>query len=180
MVPVGADQLPHLEFSRELARRFNNFYGEILIEPKAELTETAKIPGIDGRKMSKSYGNSIFLGEDETALKEKVNLMFTDPQKIKKNDPGHPEGCVVFSFYDIFNQYADNKKEQCKAGAIGCSQCKKEVFESLSCFMKPLCQKRKDILNDKHYLEKIIKEGNEKARQSASKTMKEIKAALRL
>ncbi|MDR0823289.1 MAG: tryptophan--tRNA ligase [Endomicrobium sp.] len=178
-VPVGEDQLAHLEFTREITRRFNNFYGEVLIEPQAKLTKTAKVPGIDGRKMSKSYGNSILLGEEDDALKVKVQDMFTDPLKIKKNDVGHPEGCVVFAFYSIFNDDFENRCKECKAGAIGCVQCKKNVFENLSAFMKPLAQKRKELLADKSYLEKILKEGNQKASHTAAATMAEIRKALK-
>ncbi|MDR3049925.1 MAG: tryptophan--tRNA ligase [Elusimicrobiota bacterium] len=178
-VPVGEDQLAHLEFTREIARRFNNFYGAILIEPQAKLAKTAKVPGIDGRKMSKSYGNSILLGEEDDMLKAKVQEMFTDPLKIKKNDPGHPEGCVVFAFYEIFNEDSENRREECKAGAIGCVQCKKNVFENLAAFMKPLAQKRKELLSDKSYLEKILNEGNQKASQAASAVMADIRRALK-
>jgi len=179
-VPVGEDQLSHLEFSREITRRFNNFYGEVLIEPQAKLTQTAKLPGIDGRKMSKSYGNSVFLGETEDAVKEKVKNMFTDPLKIKKDDPGHPEGCVVFSFHKIFNKDAARLETQCKAGGAGCVSCKKQLTEMLSDFMKPLAQKRNELMSDKAYLEKILDEGAQKARQAAQDTMKEVKKALKL
>lgn len=179
-VPVGEDQLAHLELSREITRRFNNFYGNILIEPQAKLTKTAKVPGIDGRKMSKSYGNSIFLGEKEKDLKNKVWQMFTDPQKIKKDDPGHPEGCVVFAFYEIFNKDGKDKCEKCKSGALSCVECKKEVFECLAVFSKDMAQKRKEILADKSYLEKIIKTGNEKAQDTADQTLTEIKQSLKL
>jgi tryptophanyl-tRNA synthetase len=179
VVPVGEDQLAHLELSREIVRRFNNFYGNILIEPQAKLTKAARVPGIDARKMSKSYDNSIFLGEDDDSLKIKTQNMFTDPLKIKKNDPGHPQGCVVFAFYCLFNEDFQEKRKECEAGAIGCVQCKKSVFESLSQFMKPLSQKRKELLSDKQYLSNILKEGNQKASQVASQTMSDIKRALK-
>ena len=179
LVPVGEDQLAHIEFSREITRRFNNFYGEVLIEPQAKLTKTARVPGIDGRKMSKSYGNSILLGEDENEIKEKVKNMFTDPLKIKKDDPGHPEGCVVFAFYKIFNPNDKTREAECKAGSLGCMSCKKMVTESLVEFMKPLAAKRKDLISDKASLEKILKYGTEKANAAAKKTMDEIRKALK-
>ncbi|MDR1952010.1 MAG: tryptophan--tRNA ligase [Elusimicrobiota bacterium] len=178
-VPVGEDQLAHIEFTRELVRRFNNFYGNVLVEPQAKLTKTARVPGIDGRKMSKSYGNSILLGEDEDSLKKKVWDMFTDPQKIKKDDIGHPEGCVVFAFYEIFNSDSLKKKSECKAGSIGCMSCKKEVFEYLIEFMKPLSVKRKEIMADKGYLEKVLNEGNKKANEVSQETMRQIRKALK-
>jgi tryptophanyl-tRNA synthetase len=179
LVPVGEDQLSHLEFSREIVRRFNNFYGEIFVEPKEKLTKDAKVPGIDGRKMSKSYGNSIFIGEEPDAIKEKVKQMFTDPAKIKKDDPGHPDGCVVFAFYKIFNTDCLDKENECKAGSIGCSVCKKQVSEILIEFMRPLSEKRKSLVSDKGYLQKILEIGNEKASNIAEETMKKIREGLK-
>ncbi|MDR3111853.1 MAG: tryptophan--tRNA ligase [Elusimicrobiota bacterium] len=180
LVPVGEDQLSHLEFTREIARRFNNFYGQTLIEPKEKLTKTTKLPGIDGRKMSKSYGNSILLGEEQDTIKEKVKNMFTDPQKIKKDDPGHPEGCVVFAFYKIFNGKDFEKRyEQCKQGGVGCVLCKFELTEILCEFMKPLTEKRKTIICDKTYLKKVLEDGRCKASQTAQKTMSEVWNALK-
>ncbi|AKL97507.1 tryptophan--tRNA ligase [Endomicrobium proavitum] len=178
-VPVGEDQLAHLEFSREITRRFNNFYGNVLVEPQAKLTKSARVPGLDGRKMSKSYGNSIFLGEDDDSIKKKVQTMFTDPLKIKKDDPGHPEGCVVFAFHKIFNKDFKVRQEECKAGAVGCVACKKQIMEMLSEFMKPLAQKRKDLISDKSYLQKIIDEGSSKANETAQKTLAQIRKALK-
>ncbi|MDR1940716.1 MAG: tryptophan--tRNA ligase [Endomicrobium sp.] len=178
-VPVGEDQLAHLEFSREITRRFNNFYGEVLVEPQAKLTKSAKVPGIDSRKMSKSYGNSVFLGEEDDSIKEKVKNMYTDPLKIKKNDPGHPDGCVVFAFHKLFNAACGQREIECKAGSVGCVLCKKELVEMLSVFMKPLVQKRKDLLGDKAYLEKVLKEGTQKACAAADETMAQVRKALK-
>jgi tryptophanyl-tRNA synthetase len=178
-VPVGEDQLAHLEFSREITRRFNNFYGEVLIEPQAKLTKTAKVPGIDARKMSKSYGNSVFLGETDDAIREKVKIMFTDPLKIKKDDVGHPEGCVVFAFHKIFGENAAHLETQCKAGSVGCVLCKKQLVEMLSVFMKPLNQKRNELATDKEYLSKVLNDGAQKARQAAQETMREIRKAMK-
>jgi tryptophanyl-tRNA synthetase len=179
IVPVGEDQLSHLEFAREIARRFNNFYGGTLIEPKEMLTEMAKVPGIDGRKMSKSYGNSILLGEEADGIKEKVKNMFTDPAKIKKDDPGHPGGCVVFAFHKTLNPDFAKREEECKSGAIGCVMCKKQITEVLVEFMKPLCEKRKNLISDKAYLSNILKIGTQKACETAQKTMNEIRKALK-
>jgi tryptophanyl-tRNA synthetase len=185
LVPVGEDQLLHLEFTREIARRFNNFYGEVLVEPEAKLSKDAKVPGIDGRKMSKSYGNSILLGDSDDIIKEKVKNMFTDPLKIKKDNPGHPDGCVVIKLYKIFSQCFDKypkfdkRDADCKAGTIGCSLCKKQLTEMLSEFMKPLTEKRKELISDKAYLEKVIMDGCKKAESCAQKTMTEIRKALK-
>jgi len=179
-VPVGEDQLSHLEFTREIARRFNSFYGSTLIEPKEKLTEAAKVAGLDGRKMSKSYGNSILLGEQDDVLRDKVKNMFTDPLKVKKDDIGHPDGCVVFAFHEILNKDYKSREEECRIGAVGCVSCKKELMEILSDFMRPLSEKRKDIIADKVYLKKIIEDGCQRAGEIAQKTMEEVRKALKL
>jgi tryptophanyl-tRNA synthetase len=179
-VPVGEDQLSHLEFTREVARRFNSFYGSTLIEPKEKLTEAAKVTGLDGRKMSKSYGNSILLGEQDDVLRDKVKNMFTDPLKVKKDDIGHPDGCVVFAFHEILNKDYKSREEECRIGAVGCVSCKKELMEILSDFMRPLSEKRKDIIADKVYLKKIIEDGCQRAGEIAQKTMEEVRKALKL
>jgi tryptophanyl-tRNA synthetase len=179
IVPVGEDQLAHLELSREIARRFNNFYGNVLIEPQAKLTKSARVPGIDARKMSKSYGNSVLLGENDDDIKKKVQEMYTDPLKIKKDDPGHPEGCVVFAFHEIFNEKYKERETECKAGSVGCVLCKRQLIEMLSVFMKPLAEKRADLMKDKSYLQKVIKEGSEKAKETAAATMNNVRKALR-
>jgi tryptophanyl-tRNA synthetase len=179
IVPVGEDQLLHLELAREIVRRFNNFYGNILVEPKERLTKAARVPGLDGRKMSKSYGNSILLGESDDILRNKVKNMFTDPLKIKKNNPGHPCGCVVFAFHKIFNKEYKNREAECKAGAVGCMSCKKQLMEMLSEFKKPLTDKRKDLIADKAYLEKIVEMGCQKAAETAHQTMEEIHKAMK-
>ncbi|MCL2389229.1 MAG: tryptophan--tRNA ligase [Elusimicrobia bacterium] len=184
-VPVGQDQLPHLEFSRELTRRFNNFYAsgqegsEILIEPQALLTQTPKVPGTDSRKMSKSYGNSILIADTPDNVKAKVQSMFTDPSRIKASDPGHPEGCAVFAFHKIFNTDAATREQECEAGSIGCVACKKQLIEMLVAFMEPFIKKREEISKDGAYLEKVLTRGNEKAKDVAADTMKRIRQALK-
>ncbi|MDR2676923.1 MAG: tryptophan--tRNA ligase [Endomicrobium sp.] len=181
IIPVGKDQLSHLEFTREIMRRFNNFYGKIfVIEPKEALTKIARVPGLDGRKMSKSYNNSILLGENNDILKNKVKSMFTDPLKIRKNTPGHPENCVVFGFYKILDFKCSKKRsEECKIGMIGCVVCKSELVEILTEFMAPLTNERKKLISDKAYLDEILKKGCQKATEIASETMKEIHEALK-
>ncbi|GHT46704.1 tryptophan--tRNA ligase [Endomicrobiia bacterium] len=179
VVPVGEDQLSHLEFSREIARRFNNFYGNVLVEPQEKLAKFSRVPGLDGRKMSKSHNNSILIGESDDTLSKKVKNMFTDPLKIKKDDPGHPDGCAVFAFHKIFNNDHKRRKEECKSGLIGCAACKKQIMEMLSEFMKPLAEKRKIVISDKAYLKKIIGIGNLQAKEVARKTLIEIRQALK-
>ena len=179
-VPVGEDQLAHLEFSREITRRFNNFYGDVLVEPQALLTKTARVPGLDKRKMSKSYGNSILLAETDEDIAKKVRTMYTDPSRIKSTDAGHPDGCVVFAFHEIFNKDAQTRKQECINGCVGCVKCKKELTEMICEFSRPILKKRQELVNDKKYVEDILKEGSLKAGQVASQTMKEIREAVKL
>lgn len=175
-VPIGVDQLPHLELTREIARRFNHLYGETFPVPEPLLTETPKIPGTDGRKMSKSYGNCIYLKDEEEVIKEKVSKMFTDPKRIYKKDPGHPETCPVFAYQKIFNEKrAGEIEKECKNAKIGCTECKKELGEVLSLFLKPMREKRKEMEKDKENLWEILKKGSEKAKEVAEKTMDEVK-----
>ena len=179
-VPVGEDQLAHLEMTREIARRFNNFYGEVLLEPQALLTKSARVPGLDKRKMSKSYGNSILIAESEDDIAKKVRTMYTDPLRIKATDEGHPDGCVVFAFHELFNKDSEKRKQECKQGCIGCVKCKKELTSLMCEFSKPLIEKRNELLKDKSYIENILNEGKEKARFEADKTMQEIKKAVKI
>lgn len=192
-VPVGEDQLPHLELSREIARRFNNFYGKILPEPQALLTKTAKLPGVDGRKMSKSYNNAIYLSDSEEVATEKVRNMFTDPQKIRIDDPGHPEtsGCVVYNFYQAldFPPKADQpraekksreRKIECEEGRIGCVACKKELAVILNHFLEPFWKRREKLASDPEKIKKILLQGKEKAQIVAQETMAEVRKAMKI
>lgn len=179
-VPVGEDQLPHLELTREICRRFNNYYGELFPEPQALLTKAARVPGIDARKMSKSYGNAITLGEEPDSIKKKVQQMFTDPVKIRANDPGHPEGCVVFAFHEIFNKDFKIIETECKQGARGCVTCKKQLMEFLESAIAPLREKRKALSAETGLVEKILEEGGKKAKEAAFATMKDVRKALKL
>lgn len=179
-VPVGEDQLAHLEFTREITRRFNNFYGEVLVEPQALLTKTARVPGLDKRKMSKSYGNSILLAETDDDISKKVKTMYTDPLRIKATDAGHPDGCVVFAFHEIFNKSAQTRKQECINGCVGCVKCKKELTELICEFSRPIFQKRQELSTDKKYVEDILKEGSQKAGQVAKQTINEIREAVKI
>ncbi|MDM7273263.1 tryptophan--tRNA ligase [Sulfurihydrogenibium azorense] len=181
-VPVGEDQLPHIEITREIARRFNNLYKPVFVESKALLTEASKLLGTDGRKMSKSYGNTISLSDDEEQVNKKVLSMKTDTQRVKKSIPGRPEVCNVFSYHKFFTDQETVKQIdlKCRNAEIGCIECKKILAENLNKFLLPIREKRKELEKDRQLLDKIIREGNEKAKEVASKTMEEVKEAMGL
>ncbi len=175
-VPIGIDQLPHLELTREIARKFNNLYGETFPEPDAILTETPKIPGTDGRKMSKSYNNAIYLKDNPEIIKEKIGKMFTDPKRIYRKDPGHPEVCPVFSYHKIFNEKRVGEIEiDCRNAKIGCTDCKKELGEKVVEYLAEIREKRKKFEKDRKEIIEILIEGSKKARQTAIKTINEVK-----
>ena len=181
LVPVGVDQAAHLEIARDIARRFKDIYGaEIFVEPKPLYTNVPKVPGLDGRKMSKSYGNTIELGEDVDAVRKKVMTMFTDPNKKKASDPGNPDGCVVFSFHKIYNPDYETRCKECRAGALGCVACKKHLFELMEPELKKFNERRKIFEKDKGAALKILNPGAETARASAAATLSEVKKAMRL
>ena len=175
-VPVGIDQAAHLELTREIVRKFNNFYGNVFPEPQTLLTETPKLLGIDNRKMSKSFSNYIALSDNPQTVRSKVMKMITDPEKIRLKDPGHPKVCNVFSYYKIFapERLADIG-EMCKKGERGCTKCKEELTDILIGILDPIRKKRKALLSDKAILLDILKKGNHKAREVAVSTMKEVR-----
>ncbi len=173
-VPVGKDQIPHIELTREIARRFNNFYGNYFVEPQALLTESPYIPGIDGRKMSKSYNNCIYLTDEEEEIDKKVYQMFTDPNKIRKNDPGNPENCVVLAFHKVFNKEKAKEIESlCREGKLGCVEDKKNLAKLLNEILTPIREKRKSFTKEK--IEKILLEGQQQASSVAKKTINDVK-----
>lgn len=179
-VPVGEDQLPHVEITREIARRFNHLYKEFFKEPKAILTQTPKLLGIDGRKMSKSYNNVIMIDEKEDETASKISKMFTDPQKLRKNDPGRPEICNVFSYHKIFsneNEYK-NIEIDCKSGKLGCVECKKMLSKNLNIFLAPIREKRIYIKED--LVKDILEQGSKKANEIAKHNMETINSILGL
>jgi tryptophanyl-tRNA synthetase len=181
-VPVGEDQLPHIEITREIARRFNNLYSPIFKEPQALLTESSKLLGTDGRKMSKSYNNTIALSEPRKTLEKKVLSMKTDPQRLKKTDPGRSEICNVFSYHKYFtdSQEVDKIQVKCRNAEIGCVECKRILFENIDKFLSPIREKRKEYEENIGYIEKIITSGTEKAREVAKENMKDVRNAMRL
>ena len=181
-VPVGEDQLPHIELTREIARRFNSLYGEIFPEPKALLTETPKLPGTDGRKMSKSFGNAIFFSDTKEKLETKVMKMFTDPQKLRKGDPGRPDLCPVFAYHRIFTE--KEKTEQidrdCRSGKLGCVDCKRMLLGNLEDFIAPFREKRKEVEKRINEVEEAFEEGSKKARSIAQETMERVRELMNL
>jgi len=180
-VPVGEDQLPHLELTREIARRFNYFYGEVFPEPQPILTKAKVLPGTDGRKMSKSYGNTIALSDSPDVLRKKVMTMVTDPARIKKDDPGHPEVCTVFSFHKVFNEdELPEIEESCRAGKIGCVQCKKNLANKMAQYFEPIYERRQKILEKPEIVKEVLHEGNKKAEIAAKKTMEDVRSAMKI
>ncbi len=182
-VPVGEDQLPHIELTREIARRFNYLYGEVFPEPKALLTETPKIPGIDGRKMSKSYNNAIFLSDTDGEIEQKIMKMFTDPQKLRKNDPGRPEICAVFTYHKVMNEdkgKVEIIKEECKAGKLGCVECKRLLIPHIINIVLPIREKRSEYESKKTEVYEIFNEGTNKAQGIAEDTMEEVREKINI
>lgn len=181
-VPVGVDQLPHVELTREIARRFNYLYREIFPIPEALLTDVPKLLGIDGRKMSKSYDNSINISDSEDVLKTKVGAMFTDPQRMRKKDPGRPELCNVFSYHKIYSSPDDveNISIECKKAGIGCTACKKYLADRISENMKPIYERQDYYRNHVGELRLIIEDGNARASRIARETMEEVRDAVKI
>ncbi len=179
-VPVGKDQLPHIELTREVARRFNNLYGQVFPEPDALMTKFPVIPGIDGRKMSKSYGNDITMADSPEETEKKVARMLTDPQKIYKGDPGRPEICPVYSLHQIYNSKPQEIYTGCTSGKLGCVDCKKMLASHLNKALAPLREKRKELEQKPEIIWKSLEKGTEKARARAGSTMKEVRKAMHL
>lgn len=181
-VPVGVDQVPHVEITREIARRFNYFYGEVFPEPESILTETPKILGIDGRKMSKSYNNAIFLSDDPDEITANVAKMLTDPQRAKKSDPGDPDVCNVYEFHKLYSddQTIQRINRECRTAKIGCVECKKIMARHLINFLEPMRKKREYYEARPDLVDDIIADGCEKARQVARETMSEVRAAIKI
>ena len=182
-VPVGEDQLPLIEQCREIVRKFNSIYGEVLVEPEAVLSSEKRIKGLDGNeKMGKSLGNAIYLSDDEEEITKKVMSAVTDPNRIKKDDPGNPDVCMVAYYHNLFSNPEDKKRicEECKAGKRGCVACKKELASNIIETLRPIREKRKYYEEHIDEVDRILKEGTEKARITARETMKKIKKAMKL
>lgn len=182
-VPVGEDQSAHLELTREIVRKFNGTYGEVFPEPETLLTPVAKMPGVDGRKMSKSYGNSLQICENMDEIWAKIRTMMTDPARERRTDPGTPEKCPVWDIHKFFNKDAQELAEiheGCTKGTIGCIECKKKLMVHLSEMMDPIQQRRAELAKDKDYLRDILKNGADQARSVAAATMEDVYAAMNM
>ena len=183
LVPVGEDQLPLIEQCREIVRKFNSIYGEVLVEPEAVLSSSKRIKGLDGNeKMGKSLGNAIYLSDTPEEITKKVMSAVTDPNRIRKDDKGNPDICMVAYYHNLFTNKEDCKKvcEECKAGARGCVACKKELAQNIINFLAPMREKRKYYEERPELVDKMLIEGTEKARKTAKETMKRVKKAMRL
>jgi tryptophanyl-tRNA synthetase len=181
-VPVGVDQAPHVEITREIARRFNHFYGNVFPEPELILTKTPKILGIDRRKMSKSYDNAIFLSETPEQISTKVSRMITDPQRARRSDPGNPEVCNVFDFHKLYTRAEEVKEidRDCRQAKIGCVECKKKMAQYLSKALEPIREKRAYYEARPERVEEIISDGCDKARKTARTTMESVRDAIKI
>jgi tryptophanyl-tRNA synthetase len=181
-VPVGIDQLPHLELSREICRRFNQFYGELFPEPQPLLTEYPKVPGTDGRKMSKSYNNCLYLSDSPEAITKKVMQMVTDPARVRRQDPGNPDVCPLFTLDRMFapKEWCDYVNVECRRAGIGCVDDKKELLKHLLAYLRPIQDRRKEYAARPEKAAEIIAEGSRKARLVAAKTLAEVNEAMKL
>ena len=183
VVPVGEDQLPLIEQCREIVRKFNSIYGEVLVEPEAVLSKEKRIKGLDGNdKMGKSLGNAIYLSDPKEEVNRKVMSAVTDPARIKKDDPGNPDICMVAYYHNLFTKPEDVKTvcEECKAGKRGCVACKKQLATNIIEELKPIREKRAYYEAHPEEVDKILIEGTEKARKVAKETMKKVKDAMML
>lgn len=182
IVPVGEDQVPHIEITREIARRFNQQYGDVFPEPEAKLTKFARLPGLDGNiKMSKSAGNTILLSESPDEIKSKLKKAVTDPQKIRKGDSGRPEVCLVFTYHQKFNPTETAEIDAgCRSGALGCVDCKMKVASKISNYLNPFREKRMYYESHQSEVKEILKSGEEQAKQLAAQTMAEVRTAMKL
>lgn len=179
-VPVGEDQSAHLELTREIVRRFNYLYNrEVFPEPQAVFSKAKVLPGIDGRKMSKSYGNTIPFGAGPEEMWERIRMMTTDPQRIKKTDLGHPEVCIVYAFHKVFNpEEYEEIGARCSAGEIGCVECKKRLAEKMNALLADIHTKREELSKKPEYIKEVLDYGAQRARKEAEKTMAEVKTAM--
>ncbi len=183
LVPAGEDQEPLIEQAREIVRKFNSIYGEVLVEPKIVLSEGKRIKGLDGNeKMGKSLGNAIYLSDSEEEITKKVMSAVTDPNRIKKDDLGNPDICMVAYYHNLFTDEAGVKTvcEECKAGKRGCVACKKQLAKNIIEYLRPIREKRKYYEENIELVDEILKEGTERARKTAKETMRKVKSAMKL
>jgi tryptophanyl-tRNA synthetase len=181
-VPVGEDQVAHVELTREISRRFNSFYGLVFPEPNALLTPTPRLPGTDGKKMSKSYNNAIFLCDPSEVVDKKLATMITDPARKRRTDPGNPDICPVFDLHKVYSDQAviDRVNRECRTAEIGCLDCKKLVSKRINERLAPIQERRKRYEEHPRLVWDVLEEGTERARKIARATMAEVRAAVKL
>lgn len=179
-VPVGKDQEKHIWLAADLAKRFNNYYGQTFNEPQALLTKFPTIPGLDGKKMSKSLNNHIALADTEEETAKKLKGMFTDPAKLRKGDPGHPEICPLYLLHQIYTPDHENIVAPCKSGELGCVDCKKRLTENLNKTLEPIREKRKKLVEKQDFVFDILRDGAERARQRAQAVMAKVRENMKL
>jgi len=179
-VPVGEDQAAHIELTREITRRFNGFYGEVFPEPQTILTPAKKLPGTDGRKMSKSYGNTIMMADPEPVVRQKLKTMVTDPARVRRSDPGNPDVCPVGDLHKIFSSSETMAKvyEGCRSAGIGCIECKGWAADALVQLLNPMQERRKKFEENPRLAWDILEAGTERARKAADQTMVDVRAAM--
>jgi tryptophanyl-tRNA synthetase len=181
LVPVGEDQLPHVEITREIARKFNSHYGEVFPIPAPKLTKFPRVPGPDGRRMSKSLDNAIYLSDSPDVIEAKVRTAFTDPKKLRANDPGNPDGCVVFAYHRAFNaENAPQIDADCRAGRLGCVVNKKNLSAILAEQLRPIRERRQELAAHPERVHEALRMGEERARKIAQETMREVREAMKL
>jgi tryptophanyl-tRNA synthetase len=183
LVPVGDDQVPHLELSREVVRRFNNLYGDVLVEPQALLTPNPRLPGLDNRKMSKSYGNAIDLSDDAETVTKKVRQMYTDPKRVRANTPGTVEGNPVFVYHDAFNPdraEVEDLKARYRRGTVGDVEVKTKLARAVNAVLDPIRARRAEVLRRPGDLRDVLVDGSRRARTLAGETMARVRAAMKL
>jgi tryptophanyl-tRNA synthetase len=180
LVPVGEDQVAHLEISREIVRRFNRLYGEVLVEPQPLLSKTPLVPGSDGRKMSKTLDNYIGVNDDPEAMRAKIRSFVTDPQKIRKGDPGRPEICPIFALHRKFSpDIVDWTEENCRSGALGCVDCKMNLADRMIEYFRPYRDRRAELEKDPGIVKQVLADGLERVRPVAGETLAAVRAAMR-
>ncbi len=180
VVPVGEDQAAHIELTREIARRFNGFYGKVFPEPQTLLTPAAKLPGTDGRKMSKSYGNTIQMADPEPVVRQKLKTMVTDPARVRRSDPGNPDVCPVGDLHKIFSSKETMAKvnEGCRSAGIGCIECKGWAADALVQLLAPMQERRRKFEENPRLAWDILEAGTERARKTTGETMTDVRAAM--
>jgi tryptophanyl-tRNA synthetase len=180
-VPVGEDQLPHIEITREIARRFNQTYGDIFPIPEGKLTVFSRFPGLDGRRMSKSLGNTIEMSDSPETIEKKIMTAFTDPARKRRSDPGHPEVCLIYTYWQKFApQYQEEIHKACTTAEIGCVDCKRRVAAAIAKFLEPVREKRRELEAKPGFIDEIMRMGDEKARSRARETMEITREKMRI